>query len=46
MKPKVLIFIDWYKPGFKAGGPIQSVSNIVSQLGKDYEFYIITRDTD
>ena len=21
MKSKILIFIDWYKPGFKAGGP-------------------------
>lgn len=46
MKPKILIFIDWYKPGFKAGGPIRSISNLVSQLYTDYEFYIITRDTD
>lgn len=46
MKSKILIFIDWYKPGFKAGGPIQSVSNLVSQLNNSYDFYIITRDTD
>jgi len=46
MKPKILIFIDWYKPGFKAGGPIRSISNLVSQLNTDYEFYIVTRNTD
>ena len=46
MKPKILIFIDWYKPGFKAGGPIRSISNLVSQLNADYEFYIVTRNTD
>jgi hypothetical protein len=31
-KIKVLVFIDWYLPGYKAGGPIQSVANIISQL--------------
>jgi glycosyltransferase involved in cell wall biosynthesis len=46
MKPKILIFIDWYKPGFKAGGPIRSISNLVSQLNHQYDFYIVTRNTD
>lgn len=46
MKPKILIFIDWYKPGFKAGGPIRSISNLISQLNTEYEFYIVTRNTD
>ncbi|MCW3082849.1 MAG: glycosyl transferase family protein [Bacteroidetes bacterium] len=43
---KVLIFIDWYLPGYKAGGPIQSVSNLVEHLKEEFEFSIITRDTD
>jgi glycosyltransferase involved in cell wall biosynthesis len=42
----VLIFIDWYKPGYKAGGPIQSISNIVNQLHKKVDFFIVTRNTD
>ncbi|MBA3551236.1 glycosyltransferase family 4 protein [Patescibacteria group bacterium] len=46
MKKKVLVFIDWYLPGYKAGGPIQSVSNMVSHLKDEFEFSIITRDTD
>lgn len=45
-KPKILIFIDWYKPGFKAGGPIRSISNLVSQLNNEYDFYVVTRNTD
>ena len=46
MKPKILIFIDWYKPGFKAGGPIRSISNLVNYLSDKLDIYIITRDTD
>jgi glycosyltransferase involved in cell wall biosynthesis len=43
---KVLICIDWFVPGYKAGGPIQSCANLVAHLQEYYEFYIITRDTD
>lgn len=45
-KPKILIFIDWYKPGFKAGGPIRSISNLVDYLSEKLDFYIVTRNTD
>ena len=45
-KQKVLIFIDWYLPGYKAGGPIRSVANLVEHLKEEFEFSIITRDTD
>ena len=31
-KLKVLIFIDWFKPGYKAGGPTTSNVNIVDHL--------------
>ena len=46
MKPKVLIFIDWFLPGFRAGGPITSNVNIVEHLRKDFDFYILTRNND
>ena len=45
-KKKIAIFIDWFLPGYKAGGPITSVANIVSHLKNDFEFFIITTDTD
>ena len=45
-KKRILIFIDWYLPGYKAGGPIQSVANIVAHLREEFDFYIVTSDTD
>jgi len=45
-KKKVLIFIDWFSPGFKAGGPVTSIANLVEHFRKEIDFYIITRDTD
>jgi len=46
MKKKVLILVTHYLPGYKAGGPIRSISNLVEWLGEEFEFYIITSDTD
>lgn len=46
MKPKILIFIDWYLPAYKAGGPVKSVSNLVDALKMDFDFDIITSDRD
>ena len=45
-KKSILLFIDWYLPGFKAGGPIRSMANMVQHLGKEFQFKIITRNTD
>jgi glycosyltransferase involved in cell wall biosynthesis len=45
-KKKILVFIDWYIPGFKAGGPIRSVYNIISALKEQYDFYILTSAYD
>ena len=45
-KKKILVFIDWYLPGTNSGGPVRSVSNMVAHLKEDFEFSIITRDTD
>ena len=43
---KVLIIIPHYFPGFKFGGPQQSVKNIVDTFGEDVAFYIYTQNTD
>lgn len=45
-KKNILIFIDWFLPGFKAGGPIKSVSNIINSLHQDFNFHIVTSDRD
>jgi glycosyltransferase involved in cell wall biosynthesis len=38
----ILIFSDWYYPGYKAGGPVQSVYNLASLLSKYYKVKIVT----
>jgi glycosyltransferase involved in cell wall biosynthesis len=45
-KPKVLVFIDWFYPAYKAGGPITSCYNAVVALKKYFDFYIVTSNTD
>ncbi len=41
-----MILVDWYSPGYKAGGPIQSCVNIVNALYHYYDIYVLTSDTD
>lgn len=43
---KILILTGYYLPGFKAGGPIRSLSNLVEHLGESTDFHMITRDRD
>ena len=45
-KSKILIFIDWFYPAFKAGGPIKSVFNVIQNLKDDYDFAVVTSDKD
>lgn len=42
----ILTFINAYLPGYKAGGPIQSLANLVEDLGSDFRFKIVTSDRD
>ena len=43
---KVLIFMDYFKPAYKAGGPITTILNLVNRLGDEFEFYIVCRNND
>jgi len=45
-KKKILVFIDWFLPGDKAGGPVRSCANLIDHLGSEFDFSVITRDTD
>ncbi len=42
----ILSFIDWYLPGYRAGGILKAFSNQVAHLEGNFQFKIITRDTD
>lgn len=45
-RPSILTLVSHYLPGFKAGGPIRSVANLVAALGNEFDFRIVTRDRD
>lgn len=45
-RPVVLAFTRWYLPGYQAGGPIRTLSNMVDRLGDDLDFRIVTQDRD
>jgi len=45
-KLKILTFADYYLPSYKAGGPIQTLANLVERFGNEFKFRIITRDRD
>ncbi len=46
MKLRIIILIDWFLPGNKAGGPVKSVYSLVKILQDVIDFYIITMNTD
>ena len=45
-KPQVLVLVDWYKPFFKAGGPVRSLVNMVEHLHDRIGFHFVTGDRD
>lgn len=46
MKSKVVIFISHYLPGYKMGGPLNSIIGITENLNQYFSFYIISSDRD
>ncbi|MEP7317243.1 MAG: glycosyltransferase [Panacibacter sp.] len=45
-KKRLLVCADWFYPGFKAGGPIQSLVNLVLVLNNSYEIFVVTSAYD
>lgn len=46
MRRKILVFVPCYIPGYKGGGPVQTVRNMVEALGDEFDFRILCEDTD
>ena len=42
----ISIFIPWFSPAYKAGGPIQSIANMVDELNQSIYFKIFCSNTD
>jgi len=45
-RPRILTFADYYLPGYKAGGSIRTLANMVERLSGELEFRLVTRDRD
>lgn len=45
-KPVILVFVRYYLPGFRSGGPVRSVSNLVQALAGEYDFRIVCLNRD
>lgn len=46
MRPVVLTFVARYLPGYKSGGPVRTIANMVDRLGDEVDFRIVTADRD
>ncbi len=46
IRPRVLIFCDYFIPGFKGGGPVTTLRNMLTRLGDRIDFHVVTRDRD
>ncbi len=45
-QPVILTFNKFYLPGYRAGGPIRTLANMVDRLGDSFDFRIVTLDRD
>jgi glycosyltransferase involved in cell wall biosynthesis len=45
-RPIVLVLMAHYLPGYKAGGPVRTIRNLVASLGDEFDFRIVTSDRD
>jgi glycosyltransferase involved in cell wall biosynthesis len=46
VRPRLLIFNDFFYPAYQAGGPIQSLVNLIIHLNEFYEISVITSAYD
>lgn len=42
----ILVFSAYYLPGYKGGGPIKTVANLVTTTSASFEYHIVTKDRD
>jgi len=45
-RPRVAVLVDYYLPGYKAGGALRTVAHMAAQLADELDFRVVTRDRD
>lgn len=43
---RILVFNRYFIPGYRAGGPIRTLVNLIDRLGTEYDFRVVTLDRD
>jgi glycosyltransferase involved in cell wall biosynthesis len=46
MKSKIMIFCDYYLPGFRSGGGTWTIVHLVERFSDRYDFFIVARNYD
>lgn len=42
----IIVFANYYLPGYKGGGPVKTINNLIDQLGNEINFKLVTSDRD
>jgi glycosyltransferase involved in cell wall biosynthesis len=45
-RPTVLVLCDYFLPGYRAGGVLRTVANMLALLGAEFRFRVVTRGRD
>src|SRR5215207_1184700 len=45
-RKRIMVFCDYYLPGFKSGGGMWTVVNLVDRFHDRYDFYVVARNHD
>lgn len=45
-KPRILILTDFYLPGYKSGGGLRTLVNMIERLSDEFDFRVVTRNHD
>lgn len=45
-RKRVMVCVPRYLPGYKSGGPVRAISNMIANLSPLFEFFVVTRDRD
>jgi glycosyltransferase involved in cell wall biosynthesis len=45
-RKRILVCVPRYLPGYKSGGPVRAIANMVASLNGQFDFYVVTRDRD
>jgi glycosyltransferase involved in cell wall biosynthesis len=43
---RILVVAGYYLPGYRAGGPVRTLANMVEELGEEFQFDILAADHD